>query len=88
MDLTKMRGGKKGQQQLSQAIAMESANRVITRKALDMLKSIAIGEYKPVEETPAVEEQKQEEIPAAEEPKQEDVQAESAGEQDTLRPAE
>ena len=49
MDLTKMRGGKKGQKQLSQAIAMESANRVITRKALDMLKSIAMGEYKPVE---------------------------------------
>jgi len=46
----KVRGGKKGQQELSQAIAMDSANRVITRKALDMLKSIAIGEYKPVEE--------------------------------------
>ena len=49
MDLSKMRGGKKGQKQLSEAIAMESASRVMTRKALDMLKSIAKGEYKPVE---------------------------------------
>ena len=50
MDFSKMRGGKKGQKQLSEAIAMESASRVMTRKALDMLKSIAKGEYKPVEE--------------------------------------
>jgi basic membrane lipoprotein Med (substrate-binding protein (PBP1-ABC) superfamily) len=50
MDFSKMRGGKKGQKELSQAIAMESASRVMTRKALDMLKSIAMGEYKPVEE--------------------------------------
>ncbi len=76
MDFSKVRGGKKGQQQLSQAIAMESASRVMTRKALDMLKSIAMGEYKPVEETPATEEAKQEEYPVEEETK-----AESAGEQ-------
>jgi trigger factor len=49
MDFSKMRGGRKGQKQLSEAIAMESASRVMTRKALDVLKSIAIGEYKPVE---------------------------------------
>jgi len=30
---------------------MDAANRVITRKALDMLKSIATGNYKPVEAT-------------------------------------
>jgi hypothetical protein len=29
---------------------MESASRVMTRKALNILKSIAMGEYKPVEE--------------------------------------
>jgi len=46
LDLNKVRGGKKGQQQLAQAVAMESANRVMTRNALDLLKSIAIGEYK------------------------------------------
>ena len=56
MDLTKIPGGKKGQKQLSEAIAMESASRVMTRKALDMLKSIAMGEYKPVEEEGVVEE--------------------------------
>jgi trigger factor len=69
MDFSKVRGGKKGQRQLSEAIAMESASRVMTRKALNMLKSIAMGEYKPVEETPA-----------AEEPKQEEAGAEAAGE--------
>ena len=49
MDFSKIRGGRQGQQALSEAVAMESANRVMTRRALDMLKSIAMGEYKPVE---------------------------------------
>ena len=53
MDFSKIRGGKKGQKQLSEAIAMEAASRVMTRKALDMIKSIAMGEYKPVEEVKA-----------------------------------
>jgi trigger factor len=64
MDFSKMRGGKKGQKQLSEAIAMESASRVMTRKALDMLKSIAMGEYKPVEEV--IESAKEEETVQAE----------------------
>ncbi len=50
VDLNKIRGGRQGQQRVAQAVAMESANRVLTRRALDMLKSIAIGEYKPPEE--------------------------------------
>lgn len=50
LDFSKVRGGKKGQQQLAQAVAMESANRVLTRRALEMLKSIANGEYKSPEE--------------------------------------
>jgi len=50
MDLSKIRGGRQGQQRVAQAVAMESANRVLTRRALDMLKSIAIGEYIPPEE--------------------------------------
>ena len=63
MDFSKLRGGRKGQKQLSEAIALESANRVMTRKALDMLKSIAIGEYKPVEvAVEAVEESKEETV--------------------------
>ncbi|HND50584.1 MAG TPA: hypothetical protein PLL95_18585, partial [Anaerolineales bacterium] len=53
MDFNKIRGGKKGQQELSQAIAMDAASRVMTRKALDMLKSIATGSYKPFEEREA-----------------------------------
>ena len=53
MDFNKVRGGKKGQQQLAQAIAMDSANRVLTRNALDMLKSIATGNYKSPEERAA-----------------------------------
>jgi trigger factor len=56
LDLNKVRGGKKGQQQLAQAVAMESANRVMTRNALDMLKSIAMGEYKTPEERAAAKE--------------------------------
>ncbi len=50
VDFSKLRGGKRGQKQLSESIAMDAANRVITRKALDMIKSIATGDYKPVEE--------------------------------------
>jgi trigger factor len=46
-DLKKIEGGKKGQQQVMQTIALESASRVMTRHALKTLKSIAIGEYKP-----------------------------------------
>jgi len=53
MDLSKLRGGKKGQKELSQAIAMDAASRVMTRKALDMLKSIATGNYKTFEEREA-----------------------------------
>lgn len=63
MDLSKLRGGRKGQKELSQAIAMESASRVMTRKALDMLKSIATDNYKPVEE--AKEEVKEENAPTS-----------------------
>jgi trigger factor len=74
MDLSKVPGGKKGQKQLSEAIAMESASRVMTRKALNMLKTIAMGEYKPVEET--VEEVKEQAVEeAAEEAKEETLQA-------------
>ena len=53
LDLSKVRGGKKGQQQLAQAVAMESANRVLTRRALEMLKSIATGNYQSPEERQA-----------------------------------
>lgn len=89
MDFSKIRGGRKGQKELSQAIAMESASRVMTRKALDMLKSIAIGEYKSVEqmkaeaeaakkaeEESAASESDVEEAPAAGDVEQENASAE------------
>jgi trigger factor len=50
VDLSKIRGGRQGQQRVAQAVAMESANRVLTRRALDMLKSIATDQYIPPEE--------------------------------------
>jgi trigger factor len=53
VDLSKIKGGKQGQQRVAQAVAMESANRVLTRRALEVLKSIATGEYKPAEEAKA-----------------------------------
>ena len=55
MDLSKIRGGRRGQQRVAQAVAMESANRVLTRRALDTLKSIATGDYIPPEERQPVE---------------------------------
>src|ERR1044071_5001660 len=61
VDLSKIRGGRQGQQRVAQAVAMESANRLLTRRALDTLKSIATGQYVPPEERQNVEE------PAAEE---------------------
>ena len=84
MDFSKVRGGKKGQRELSQAIAMESASRVMTRLALNMLKSIATGEYKPVVEP--VEEAVVEAAEVVEEAKEESAPVD--GEQDALRPAE
>ena len=44
--LNEIKGGKKGQQQIAEAVAMESANRVLTRRTLDRLKAIATGEFR------------------------------------------
>jgi trigger factor len=60
MDLTKVRGGKRGQQQVAEAIAMESANRLMTRRILERIKAIATGEFKEEEEA----EEEKEEKPA------------------------
>jgi trigger factor len=46
LDLNKLKGGRKRQQEVAQAVAMESANRVLTRRALEVLKSIATGDYR------------------------------------------
>jgi trigger factor len=47
LDLGKVQGGKRGQQEIAEAVAMESANRLITRRTLERLKAIATGEFKP-----------------------------------------
>jgi trigger factor len=49
VNLNQIRGGKRGQQQVAEAIAMESASRLITRRTLERIKAIATGEYKPEE---------------------------------------
>jgi trigger factor len=49
MNLNEVRGGRKGQQRVAEAVAMESASRVLTRRALDTIKAIATGEYKAPE---------------------------------------
>jgi len=81
VDLSKIRGGRQGQQRVAQAVAMESANRVLTRRALDVLKSIAVGEYVPPEERQVSEEQ-----PASEgaTPREEVKEEEAAPESERL----
>jgi len=65
MDLSKVRGGKRGQQQVAEAIAMESANRLMTRRVLERIKAIASGEFKEEEaETTETEEKVEEEKPS------------------------
>ena len=49
VNMNKIRGGKQGQQRVAEAVAMESANRLLTRRTLERLKAIATGEYKPEE---------------------------------------
>ena len=62
LDFGKIRGGKQGQQRVAESVAMESANRVLTRHALETLKAIATGEYKA---KPEVESAEGEEKPKA-----------------------
>ncbi len=67
LDFGKIRGGKKGQERVAQSIAMDSANRLLTRRALEMLKSIAVGEYKsPAERKAEAEAKAKEAEPVAE----------------------
>jgi trigger factor len=47
VNLNNIRGGKQGQQRVAEAVAMESANRLLTKRTLERLKAIAIGEYQP-----------------------------------------
>ena len=71
LNLGKVRGGKRGQQQVAEAIAMESASRLMTRRTLDRLKAIATGEYKPeaVEKEAEAEEKPKKKTSASKKPR-------------------
>ena len=51
MNLNAIRGGRKGQQRVAEAVAVQSASRLLTRRTLERLRGIATGEYTaPVED--------------------------------------
>jgi hypothetical protein len=50
-DLSKIGGGKRAQKEFAEAVAMESANRLMTRRTMERLKAIALGEAE-AEENP------------------------------------
>ncbi len=53
VNFSAIRGGKQGQQRVAEALAMQSANRLLTRRTLERLKSIATGEHIPESATPS-----------------------------------
>lgn len=46
------KSGKSQQQRFSNAVASESANRLLTRRTLEKMKAIALGEWKPEDDEP------------------------------------
>jgi trigger factor len=83
LNLGEMRGGKRSQQQVAEAIAMESASRLITRRTLERLKTIATGEYKP-EEAEAAEQPLE---TSAEEGSEEGAEKKAEGKKKARKPA-
>jgi trigger factor len=57
VDLAAVRGGRQGKQRVAEALAMQSANRLLTRRTLERLRAIATGE---AEKAPAETETKTE----------------------------
>jgi trigger factor len=51
VNLSAVRGGKQGQQRVAEALALQSANRLLTRRTLERLRAIAAGESVPPEPT-------------------------------------
>jgi trigger factor len=47
LNLNSIRGGRQGQQRLAEAVAMQSANRLLTRRTLERLRSFATGKPEP-----------------------------------------
>ncbi|MCL4825505.1 MAG: hypothetical protein KJZ57_14945, partial [Anaerolineales bacterium] len=73
------KSGKENQARFSSAVATQSANRLITRRTLEKIKSIALGEWKPEDDEPKAAEAETgpgEAAPASE-VKEETVQASS-----------
>ena len=58
LDFNKVKGGRQGQQKVAEAIAMQSANRLMTRRVLERIKAIATGEFKEEKEEEAAKEEK------------------------------
>jgi hypothetical protein len=83
LDFGKIRGGKKGQQRVAQAVAMESANRLLTRRALDVLKTIAMGQYKSAEDSKADMASEGAPVKSPEEALEEAIEAEAAVKSET-----
>lgn len=44
LNLGKLKGGRQGQQRVAEAVAMQSANRLMTRRTLDRLRTYAVGQ--------------------------------------------
>ncbi len=57
LNLNNIRGGKQGQQRVAEAVAVESASRLLTRRTLERLKAIATGEYREEQPSESSEEQ-------------------------------
>lgn len=82
VNLNNIRGGKQGQQRVAEAVAMESASRLLTRRTLDRLKAIAIGEYKPENKAEGAEEtesEKKEKKTEAASPSKKEAAGKSSG---------
>jgi trigger factor len=47
LKLGAIRGGRQGQQKVAEAVAVQSASRLLTRRTLERLRRIATGEYNP-----------------------------------------
>lgn len=50
LNLNSIRGGKQGQQKVAEAVAVQSASRLLTRRTLERLRAISTGEHVPAAE--------------------------------------
>jgi trigger factor len=81
LDLAAVRGGKQGKQRVAEAVAMQSASRLMTRRTLERLRSIATGE------NPAVGEGGDDSKPAPKSKAKKPARTKTAREKKPARPA-